>query len=161
MFIEGRIRINSIQIEIRITPFFRVADPGGLYPVPDPTSRKTGSGSYLDFQTGTGSDHSLKTRSGSDGCTMYGLVQTGRLPVGKMAHISLLPQTGCQFTRVVPILDGNSEIGAHLRSNLCKLICLTHLIKSRAVTNRNYLRSCVLTCSELPSNLSTMVYHIL
>ena len=31
------------------------------------------------------------------------------------------------------ILDGNSEIGAHVRSNLCYLICLRHLIRPRAV----------------------------
>ena len=34
------------------------------------------------------------------------------------------------------LIDGNSEIGAHVRSNLCYLICLRHLIRSRAVTNR-------------------------
>ena len=34
------------------------------------------------------------------------------------------------------ILDGNSEIGGHVRSNLFYLTCLRHLIKSRAVTNR-------------------------
>ena len=28
------------------------------------------------------------------------------------------------------ILDGNSEIDAHIRSNLCYLICLRHLIRS-------------------------------
>ena len=30
---------------------------------------------------------------------------------------------------MVLILDGNPEIGAHVRSNLCYLICLRHLIK--------------------------------
>ena len=33
------------------------------------------------------------------------------------------------------ILGGNSEIGAQLRSNLCYLICLRHLIRSREVTD--------------------------
>ena len=33
---------------------------------------------------------------------------------------------------MVLILDGNSEIGAHVRSNLCYFICLRHLIRSRA-----------------------------
>ena len=33
-------------------------------------------------------------------------------------------------------LDGNSERGAHARSNLCHLIYSRHLIRSRAVTNR-------------------------
>ena len=32
-------------------------------------------------------------------------------------------------------LDGNSEIGAHVRSNVCYLICLRHVIRSKAVTN--------------------------
>ena len=36
------------------------------------------------------------------------------------------------------IFDGNSEIGAHVRSILCYLICSRHLIRSRAVTNRNF-----------------------
>ena len=34
------------------------------------------------------------------------------------------------------ILDGNSKIGAHVRRNLSYLICLRHLIGSRAVTYR-------------------------
>ena len=38
---------------------------------------------------------------------------------------------------MVRILDGNSEIGAHVRSNLCFLICLRRFIKSREVTNLN------------------------
>ena len=51
----------------------------------------------------------------------------------------------------VHILDGNSEIGAHVRSNLCYFICLRHLIRSRAVTYRIFfLRTNVL--SEFPSN---------
>ena len=33
------------------------------------------------------------------------------------------------------IIDGNSELGVHIRSNLCYQICLRHLINSRAVTN--------------------------
>ena len=37
---------------------------------------------------------------------------------------------------MVLILDGNSEIGAHVRSNLCYLSCLKHLIRSRIDTNR-------------------------
>ena len=31
---------------------------------------------------------------------------------------------------MVVILDGNSEIGAHVRSNLCYLICLWHLLRA-------------------------------
>ena len=38
---------------------------------------------------------------------------------------------------MVLILVGNSEIGAHvLWSKLCYLICLRHLIRSRAIANR-------------------------
>ena len=37
---------------------------------------------------------------------------------------------------MVLIFDCNSEVGAHVRSNLCILICLMHLIKLRDVTNR-------------------------
>ena len=36
----------------------------------------------------------------------------------------------------VAILEGNSELGAHERKNICYLISLRHLIKTRAVTNR-------------------------
>ena len=36
---------------------------------------------------------------------------------------------------MVTILDGNLEIGAHVRSHLCYLICLRHLLGSTAVTN--------------------------
>ena len=37
---------------------------------------------------------------------------------------------------VILISGGNSEIGGHIRSNLCYLICVRHLIRSRAVANR-------------------------
>ena len=33
-------------------------------------------------------------------------------------------------------VDGNSEIGANVRSNLCSLISLRHLIGSKTLTNR-------------------------
>ena len=36
---------------------------------------------------------------------------------------------------MVLILDGSSDIGAQVRRNLCHLICLKHLIRSKAVTN--------------------------
>ena len=36
-------------------------------------------------------------------------------------------------------VDANSEIGAHVRSKLCYLFCLRHLITPRAVTNRFFL----------------------
>ena len=51
---------------------------------------------------------------------------------------------------MVLTLDGNSEMGAHVFSAISViLICLRHLITSRAVTNRiffskkNYFSSCV------------------
>ena len=61
------------------------------------------------------------------------------------------------------IIDGNSEIGAHARSNLCYLNCLRHLIRLRAIKNLIFflqerpifLDTCA-TCSELPSNISTI-----
>ena len=61
---------------------------------------------------------------------------------------------------MVLILDGNSEIGAHLSSNLCYLICVRHLFRSRAVTNLinnrfDVIHTCVIR-SELPSDISTM-----
>ena len=49
----------------------------------------------------------------------------------------------------VLILDGNSEIGAQVRSNRFYSICLRDLIRSRAVTDqilffeRNFFSSCV------------------
>ena len=33
------------------------------------------------------------------------------------------------------ILDGNSEMGAHVRINICYLICARRLIRLRAITN--------------------------
>ena len=40
---------------------------------------------------------------------------------------------------MVLVSDGNSEIGVHVRRNICYLICLRHLIRPRAVTNRIYI----------------------
>ena len=61
---------------------------------------------------------------------------------------------------MVLILDGNLEIGAHVGSNLCYLICFRHLIISRVITNRIFytkkklifLHVCA-TYSELPSDI--------
>ena len=57
-------------------------------------------------------------------------------------------------------LEGNSEIGANVRSNLCYLICLQQMVRSRAVAIRIFFRkdlhACV-TCSDLPSNINRMV----
>ena len=55
---------------------------------------------------------------------------------------------------MVLILDGNSEIGAHVGSNLRCLICLKHFIRLRAVTNQTCFPKCVRNMiSELPSDI--------
>ena len=63
---------------------------------------------------------------------------------------------------MVIILDGNLVVGAHVRRDLCYLTCLRHLFKSKGVKNRisfstekTYFPA---TYSELPSNISTMVW---
>ena len=38
----------------------------------------------------------------------------------------------------VPLKDGNSEKGAHVWSDLGSLICLRHLFRSRAVTDKTF-----------------------
>ena len=63
---------------------------------------------------------------------------------------------------MVLLLDGNSKIGAPVRSNLCYLICLRHLIRSVTVANlivflqirHIFLHTCA-ACSELPCKAST------
>ena len=58
-----------------------------------------------------------------------------------------------------------SEKVANAESNICYLICLRHLIRSKTVTDRifsprkkpNFLHACA-TYSKLPSNMSTMVH---
>ena len=61
-----------------------------------------------------------------------------------------------QVGTLVHILDGKLESGARVRSNFFYLICLGHLFRSRADTNRIFfsektffLYACA-TCSELP-----------
>ena len=57
-------------------------------------------------------------------------------------------------------LDGNSFNGAHVRSNLCYLICLRLLISSRAGTNQIFLSERpIFLHTELPSNISTIGMH--
>ena len=65
---------------------------------------------------------------------------------------------------MVLILDGDSKIVAHKRSDLCNLISLRHLIKSSTVTNclffsekKTFFFNACVTSSELPSYASTMV----
>ena len=64
---------------------------------------------------------------------------------------------------MVLILNGNSEIGTHVRSNFCELICLRHLIISRAVMNwifffsaKTYFLHACKPCSELPTNIAAL-----
>ena len=52
---------------------------------------------------------------------------------------------------MVFILDGNSEIGAQIRSNHVLFDLFKALVSKRPVT----LHACI-TCSELPANISTM-----
>ena len=58
---------------------------------------------------------------------------------------------------MVFILHGNSDIGAHVWSNTGYLICLRHLIRSRAVTNRIFFSE----KTYLPSNVSTMTATVI
>ena len=59
---------------------------------------------------------------------------------------------------MVPILHGNSEIGANVKSNLCYLISLQRLFGSRAVTNRIFLRKNLFSFSHTQHVLS---YHFI
>ena len=51
----------------------------------------------------------------------------------RSANLRIPPLSG---EGMVLILDGNSEIDAHVGSNQLCFVCLIHLIRSRAVTNR-------------------------
>ena len=49
--------------------------------------------------------------------------------MGKGVFVMLLGSIGVVFGGVMALkVDGNSGIGAHVRSNLCYLICLRYLI---------------------------------
>ena len=50
--------------------------------------------------------------------------------------VRTVPRPAYSTQLMVLILDGNVEIGALVSSNLCYLICLRNLIRSRAVTNQ-------------------------
>ena len=66
---------------------------------------------------------------------------------------------------VVLILDGNQETSMHAKNNLCHLICLRHLSRSRAVSNRifSYKRPIfIYVCAthyELPANTPAKYHH--
>ena len=56
-------------------------------------------------------------------------------------------------------LYGNSEIDAHVSNNLCQLIFLRHLIRSKAGTSLIFLyeKTNYPSSSELPSNISNIL----
>ena len=61
---------------------------------------------------------------------------------------------------MVVILEGISELGARVRSNICYLICLRHLFRSRAVeirffSEKTYFPLCMRF--ELSTDISNMV----
>ena len=55
------------------------------------------------------------------------------------------------------ILDGNSEMGPHVRRNICYVISLGREQSQIEIAPERpiFLHACA-TCSELPSNISTM-----
>jgi len=66
-------------------------------------------------------------------------IRIGMLPLHLwLANFESRPVFSINSTNVIMvlILDGNSEMGAHVRSNLLYVICIIHLIRARAVTNR-------------------------
>ena len=75
--------------------------------------------------------------------------------IKKLAWRCYLPFSFIIFTMVLR-LDGNSEIGAHVRNNLCYLICVRHLIRPEQAQKPILLSACAIY-SELPSNISTMI----
>ena len=62
---------------------------------------------------------------------------------------------------MVTLLDGNQNIGGHVRSNLCLLISLRHSIRSESshksdpIVRPIFLRACA-KCAELPSDIRRM-----
>ena len=91
-------------------------------------------------------------------CLSSCLKTTARWCIWKLLIESALLKIWMYMTIIVLILDGNSEyIHALVRSNFCYLIFLRHFIRSKAVTNRILIHRRA-SCSELPSNASTLVY---
>ena len=94
-------------------------------------------------------------------CTSFQNNPNGLQPVSSYYRICLWKYLSniC----MVLIIDGNSEIGAHIKSKLCYLICIRHLIRPRTVSYRNFsfpvrpifLNACAI-CPELVSNIRTM-----
>ena len=71
--------------------------------------------------------------------------------MGKLLLMNLLSSSRFSEHMVLTI-DGNLEVGTHVRRNLCYLICLRHL-RSKAVKNQIFFHAYA-TCPELPSNTS-------
>ena len=89
------------------------------------------------------------------------------MKLGRKKTLMTLDQKNCLWynkslrciSSMVLVLDGNSEIiGAQEYSHIGYLICLKHFLRSRAVINTISLlgKTCA-TCSDLPSNNSTMI----
>ena len=57
----------------------------------------------------------------------------------QILHQSLVAQTLNGHFIMVPILDGSSEIGAHVLSDLSYVICRRHLFRSKVVKNVLFL----------------------
>ena len=55
---------------------------------------------------------------------------------GIIANLGQGPVNQLKDKTMVIIFDGNSEIGARVRSNLYFLICVKHLIRSREVKKK-------------------------
>ena len=66
------------------------------------------------------------------------------------------------ITSMVLVLDGISQKGAHVRSNLCYLTCLRLLIKREPAQigyfspKRPFFDHACATCTELPSNVTML-----
>ena len=67
------------------------------------------------------------------------------------------PSTWNTIKFMVLILDSYSEIGAHVRSNLCFKICFRHLIDREQSPKRPFFIHACAKCSELPYHVSTMI----
>jgi len=84
----------------------------------------------------------------------------------KIKYIIAYDSTAILYWNLEHVLDYNSEIGAHVRRNICYLICVRHLFQIESSHKSDILfpkRPIFLhtwtTCSELPSNISTK-YHV-
>ena len=95
------------------------------------------------------------------------LYNLDRDALSRYNHLNFTPNTNYwshYIISLVLILYGNSGMGAHLWSDLSYLICLRHLLRSRAVTKIDfcspkrpiYLHTCAM-CFEVLSNISTMI----